>query len=92
MKDSSKELAAVAATMKRLSNEVGKSFIKLTISTTIDVLREMGFHFSDYLTAVAEYAENQSSIDLDTEQTRSCVASLLETAAIEAETKGRELP
>lgn len=92
MKYSSKELAAVAATMKRLGNEVGKSFIKLTISTTVDILREMGFHFSDYLKAVAEYAENQSSVDPDTQQTRSTVASLLETAAIEAETEGRELP
>ncbi len=38
------------------------------------------------------YVQTKSSVDPDTELTRSVVASLLETAAIEAETKGRELP
>lgn len=90
--DSSRELAAIAAVMNRFAVEMRKACLRQIVVATVNLVREMGFHFSDYLTALASYAQTESSIDPDTELTRLCVASLLETAAIEAETKGRELP
>lgn len=78
--------------MNRFMVQMRQECLQQIIVATVNLMREMGFHLSDYLTALAKYVETQSSIDPDTEQTRSTVASLLETAAIEAETKGRELP
>lgn len=92
MQDSTRELAAIAAVMNRFAVEMRRACLQQIIVATINLIREMGFHLSDYLTALASYVETESSIDPDTEQTRSTVASLIETAAIEAETKGRELP
>ena len=90
--DSSRELAAISAIMNQFMVQMRQECLQQIIVATINLTREMGFHFSDYLTALASYAQTESSIDPDTEETRSCVALLLETAAIEAETKGRELP
>lgn len=92
MQENTRELAQVAAVMNRFAIEMRQKCLHHIIVATVNLVREMGFHFSDYLTALASYAQTESSIDPDTELTRFTVASLLETAAIEAETKGRELP
>ena len=92
MQDSSKELAAIAAVMNRFAVEMRKACLQQIIVATVNLSREMGFHLSDYLSELATYVQTESSVDPDTELTRSTVASLIETAAIEAETKGRELP
>lgn len=62
------------------------------VDELVAAARQEGYHFSDVLNALAEYTSTASSVDPDTEQTRSTVASLLEAAAVEAETPGRELP
>lgn len=92
MHDSSRELAAIAAVMNRLATDMKRACLQQVVVATINLIREMGFHLSDYLAALASYVETHSSVDPDTQETRSTVASLIETAAIEAETKGRELP
>ena len=95
MRDSSREMAAaaaIAAIMRRLGKDMRQACMNQIVVVSVNVIREMGFHLSDYLVALANYVETQSSVDPDTEQTRATVASLLETAAIEAETEGRELP
>ncbi|MGL4621496.1 MAG: hypothetical protein ACRCZS_20955 [Chroococcidiopsis sp.] len=66
--------------------------LRQLVAEVVDYARYEDYHFSDVLLALAWYAKEESSVDPDTQETRSTVASLLETAAIEAETKGRELP
>ncbi len=90
--DSSRELAAIAAIMNLFMVQMRQECLQQIVVATVNLIKEMGFHLSDYLTALASYVQTKSSVDPDTELTRSVVASLLETAAIEAETKGRELP
>lgn len=62
------------------------------VREVVDYAQYEGYHFSDVLRALAWYAREESSIDPDTQQTRSAVGSLLDEAANQAETKGRELP
>ena len=69
-----------------------RSVLRQLVVEVVDYAQYEGYHFSDVLRSMAQYAREESSVDPDTQETRSRVASLLETAAIEAETKGRELP
>lgn len=66
--------------------------LRQLVAEVVDYARYEEYHFSDVLRALAQYTREESSIDPDTQETRSNVASLIETAAIEAETEGRQLP
>lgn len=92
MRNTSRDFAAIAAATNRLGNQMRQACLEHIVDTVIDLIRNMGFHLSDFLSALARYVQNQSSVDPNTEPTRVTVASLLETAAIEAEAEGRELP
>lgn len=92
MRDTSRELAAIAAITNRLVGQLRQVCLEQIVATTISLVREMGFHISDFLNALARYVQTSSSVSADTEVTRTTVASLLEAAALEAEAEGRELP
>lgn len=66
--------------------------LRQLIAEVVDYAQYEGYHFSDVLRATAWYAREESSFDPDTQQTRATVGSLLDEAAEQAETKGRELP
>lgn len=90
--DSSRELIAISALLKQVVGQMRQRACEQIVATTVNLVREMGLHLSDYLKALATYVETQSSLDPDTEETRAIVSSLLQTAASDAEAKGRELP
>jgi hypothetical protein len=62
------------------------------VGRLIMFLQDMGYHTSQVFEGMASYARHESRYHGDNRQTWEAVAALLEAAAKEAETPGRELP
>lgn len=78
--------------LRRLMRPARRTVMLELIREMVAAVREEGYNFSDVLYALAVYANHESSLDLNTRQTRATVAALLEEAAEAAETVGWELP
>ena len=93
--------------VKRLFRSERRDALRCAVEQFVEVVFEERYHFSDVLHCLADYAERErearseeprscvvSSGDQSPEDGRAwdTVAALLEAAAVEAETKGRELP
>lgn len=92
MYDLSRDLVAIAAVVKRSDNQIRQACLKQIIVATIQIVRQLGFHLSDFLFVLAEFVKDESNLDFADLTTRNTVEILLEAAAQEAATPGRELP
>ena len=78
--------------LRRFLIPARRTALRNLLGELVEAARVEGYHYSDILTALADYAQIDSSFDPDTEQTRATVVTLLQQAAQAAETPGREIP
>lgn len=78
--------------LRRFLFPARRTALRELLGELVEAVRVEGYHFSDILIALADYAQIDSSIDEDTEQTRATVVTLLQQAAQAAERPGREIP
>lgn len=92
MQDDLRDLALAKALMNSLMGRLRQTILVQLTGLVIMLVQDLGFHISDFLKALATYVQTESDTDPATLETRDTVSSLLETAAMEAERKGRQLP
>lgn len=82
----------VEARWRSIFSRCRKNSLLQLVSELVLALNEEGFHFTDLLIALSEYAKRESVVERESQPTWNIVASMLQEVAEVAETKGRELP
>lgn len=91
MRDPSPQLVLLA--LRRLLHSARQAALRQLVSEIVHAVWDENYHISDLFKALADFVQTERSLNLEEmEQTMITVASLLEQAAQEAETPGRELP
>lgn len=90
--DSEAENLLAEAKWKSILGRFRRNSLFQFVSELLLALYEDGFHFSDLLRALSDYAKRESVVERESQSTWSVVAFMLQEVAEVAETKGKELP
>lgn len=91
--DFEQEIALTRRSLQLLLARTRRIGMVRTLEQIVMIYQDNGYHLSDIFQGLADYAlQEKINEDPDVHKTWDAVAALLSAAAVEAETRGRELP